>query len=68
MQRWTEMIVKCTEAELAVKTKATGSGIRCMFQEVDEPSLMQSLGQSELLVSLERERPVKSEIQMTVRE
>lgn len=40
MQRWTEMIVKGTEAELAVKTKATGSGDSGMFQEVDEPPLM----------------------------
>ena len=38
--KWTEMIGKGTEAELAVKTKATGSGDSGMFQEVDEPPLM----------------------------
>lgn len=36
MQRWTEMTVKGTEAETAVKTKATGSGDFGMFQEVNE--------------------------------
>ena len=40
MQMWTEMTGKGTEAELAVKTKATRSGDSGMFQEVNEPPLM----------------------------